>query len=31
VTFQYVEESQIKIVEDKLSSLGYPIELWVMN
>ena len=26
VTFQYVEESQIKIVEDKLSSLVYQID-----
>lgn len=26
VTFEYTEESQVKIVEEKLSSLGYPID-----
>jgi copper chaperone CopZ len=31
VTFDYTDESQVKIVEEKLSRLGYPIELGVMN
>jgi copper chaperone CopZ len=26
VTFEYTEESQVKIVDEKLSSLGYPID-----
>jgi copper chaperone len=31
VAFDYTEESQVKIVKEKLSSLGYPIELGIMN
>jgi hypothetical protein len=31
VAFDYTEESQVKIVEEKLSRLGYPIELGIMN
>ena len=27
VTFEYTEESQVKIVEEKLSSLVYPIDI----
>jgi copper chaperone CopZ len=31
LTFDYTDESQVKIVKEKLSRLGYPIELGVMN
>jgi copper chaperone CopZ len=31
VAFDYTDESQVKIVEEKLSRLGYPIELGFLN